>query len=389
MVRTLVPGQRRQVIPLSCLLLVLVLCGSYLLIRPPNQPETQPPPNQGNTPTASPARPAVMGRDPSVLQHSEQPLLPGAKNWVAWLQSSTAIYELQLGNGQITQTPTATLKQYSSFVAGRHQVIFKTITSPEAGAGTPGTIVRTGHPAAPLPAGLDFPGQLYPGPNGDLWSVPELAVNGPTTATLYTFTGRPVTGQTMTVPTGYLFGDPAGSLLLTNAAGIYQLTTTGPVYLSRGVLLASGARHLLIWDCDQQARCQPYRLNRSTRGRTALPQLRSDILRLNDGSDPTPTTAPGDLSRDGRHAVLPATTTSQTNRLTVLNLNTPTSHTVPGEITDTNPNTLHAWTPDSRWLLTLTNHQLRAFDTTTNRTRTLPIDDEDLLHLTMTGAGGN
>lgn len=61
---------------------------------------------------------------------------------------------------------------------------------------------------------------------------------------------------------------------------------------------------------------------------------------------------------------------------------------VPGPVTDVNSNAQIAWTPNSRWLLAITDHQMRAFDTRPTGPAPSPSTDEQLLHLTMAGVPG-
>lgn len=387
---------RGDVVGIGCFLLVMVFCVTLIGLRstPPTGDAPTPSPSGAGSPSASRSlTPApTAGRQPEVIQAGTGPLLPGGSRGTVYAQALTAIYRLELGTGRIIRTPTPALEQHASFVAGNGQVIFKSIGfPPSTGSQLPnqGALVVDDKPAAPLPPGLDFSGRLYPGPNGDLWSVPE--VDGPPEiATRYSFTGRPQASQTLVSPAGYALGDAAGSLLLVNAAGVYQLSADGPRYLTRGVLLAIGRHHLLVWDCDRNARCQPYSFNRAAGQRIAMPRLTAPILRLNMGEEPASSSyGVGDLSSDGTHVALISPTGNGDSRINVINLDRGAVHPIKGATTDVNPNTQSTWTPDSRWLLTLTDHRLRAYDTTTSRTRTLKLTSEDLLHLTMTGASGN
>ena len=386
---------RRDVVALGCFLLVLATCLTIVVVRTPSSPGTPPPsttPTTGTRPAGGTASPTpVPGRQPQVVEAGTGPLLPGVREGTVYVQALTAVYRLDLATGRIVRTPTPPLEQHSSFVAGDGRVIFKSIGFPPSSGSQPsaqGTVVVDDAPAAPLPPALDFPGRLYPGPQGDLWSVPEVD-NPPVTVTRYTFAGDRRGGRSIASP-GYPVGDATGSLLITNAAGVYQLTAQGPRYLTRGGLLAVGRHHLLVWDCDRSARCRPYRLDRATGRRTARPELAATIRRLNLGADPADVSySVGDLSPDGRQVVLTSDTGNNGSRVDVVDLDRATTHTVDGTPTDVNANTQSAWTPDSRWLLTLTDHRIRAYDTTTDQTKTLGPTNEDLLHLTMTGASGN
>ena len=72
----------------------------------------------------------------------------------------------------------------------------------------------------------------------------------------------------------------------------------------------------------------------------------------------------------------------------VLNLTTGRTRTVPGTLTDVNGNARIAWTPNSRWLLAITDHQMRAYDTRADTSRLITVTDEQFRHLTLPGAAG-
>lgn len=57
-------------------------------------------------------------------------------------------------------------------------------------------------------------------------------------------------------------------------------------------------------------------------------------------------------------------------------------------LTDTNPNNQLGWTATGRWLMAITDHQLRAYDTRTGRMETIDVDGGPILHLTTVGARG-
>ena len=61
---------------------------------------------------------------------------------------------------------------------------------------------------------------------------------------------------------------------------------------------------------------------------------------------------------------------------------------LPGAVTDVNVNRQLAWSADGRWLLALTDHRLRTYDTRTHAAGSLPLTTEPLLHLTSVNAPG-
>lgn len=380
---------------IGALVLAVLATGGGLLIRQLlTVPETPAPPvlpaPSASVPTATPSAPARRStnpKDPHVIRPSGGPLLQGAGSDEVFVQTETAVYRLELATGQVTRTPTPLLQQHSSFVAGPGWVVFKTIDN------DPGVVVRNGHPAAPLPPGLRPNGRLYPAPGGDLWLVPENPTRGARVVTRVDIDGRRVRGQTFRVSDaiGLLRSDAARNLFATNSGGMYQFTPSGVRRLTTGDLLAVGRHHVLVWDCDDKARCQPYRLDRTANRRTKMPAAQKTILTLYQANLALAQDfGGGDLSPDGKHAALRFPGTQLDSwPLAVVDLTTGQNHTLPGNVTDTNPNTQFTWTADSRYFLALTDHQLRAYDTTTGTTRTIPVTTDPLLHLTSTYASGN
>ena len=379
---------------IAALVLAVLASGGGLLIRQLlTVPETPTPPvlpaptatALTATPTA-PARRSTKPNDPQVVRPEGRPLLPGAGSDEVFAQTSTAVYRVELAKGQVTRTSTPLLDQASSFVAGPGWVVFKTIDN------DPGVVVRNGRRAAPLPSGLRPNGRLYPAPGGDLWLVPENPTRGSRVVTRVDINGQSVKGQSFRVSAGIGFptADAARSLFVTNSGGMYQLTPSGVRRLTTGDLLAMGRHHVLVWDCDALARCQPYRLDRTYNRRTKMSAAHKAILELYQGNlAQAQDFGGGDLSPDGTCAALRFPGTQLDSwPLAVVDLTTGQSHTLPGNVTDTNPNTQFTWTANSRYFLALTDHQLRTYDTTTGTTRTIPITTDPLLHLTSTHASG-
>ena len=95
---------------------------------------------------------------------------------------------------------------------------------------------------------------------------------------------------------------------------------------------------------------------------------REEIVRLHQGDIGAGAGAAGELSPDGAYAALTIPRGGAGREaLVVLNLTTGRSHLLPGTLTDLNGNARIAWTPNSRWLLAITDHQMRAYDTVPTR----------------------
>ncbi|HEX8509270.1 MAG TPA: hypothetical protein VF635_07210 [Propionibacteriaceae bacterium] len=376
------------------LVLAVLVSGVGLLIRqilvvPDRSAPTPPQPSAASptvTPTAS-GQPLINPADPRVVRPGGRPLLPGSGPDQVFVQSSTAIYRIELATGQIIRTPTPLLDQHSSFVAGPGWVVFKTIDN------DPGVVVRNGHRAAPLPPALRPNGRLYPAQSGGMWLVPENPTRGARVVTRVNVNNGPDRNETIRLSgeIGLPSADAAHYLFATNSGGTYQFRPSGVRKLTTGDLLAVGRHHLLVWDCDKKARCNPYRLDRTHGRRTTIPAARKAILKLYQGNvAQAEGSGGGDLSPDGTHTAL----RYPGNRLSswpiaVVDLSTGQTRTLPGNLTDTNPNSQFAWTANGRYFLAITDHQMRAYDTTTGTTRTIPVGTDPLLHLTSTQASGN
>lgn len=75
-------------------------------------------------------------------------------------------------------------------------------------------------------------------------------------------------------------------------------------------------------------------------------------------------------------------------RAHVIDLRSGRDTVLPGAGPDANANRQLAWSANGRWLLALTDHQVRAYDTRTRAVVTLPLDGEPLLHLTTANDPG-
>lgn len=330
-----------------------------------------------------------------VVHPAGDPLLVGGVGQV-YARTATAIYRIDLGTGLVIRTATPNLPEHVTFLAGQHWVLVKSRWSPT------GVVVDDGKPATPLPAQFRPDGYLHPGPGGQLWVEPEGGTD-PTPTTkirLAEPNGRPVPGVTVVAPSiaapYRVVADGYGDLLLTNRGGIYRLVPSRPghqarmTFISRGQLIAAGGRRLLVWDCNQSGRCRLQLTDQRTGRRTTKPAAARTFLAENGiGLDPLNYTD-ALLSPDGTHVAVVTQDSTSANawRVHVINLDSGRDTVLPGSGTDVNANRQIAWSANSRWLLALTDHQLRGFDTHTHQTTPLPIGSDPLLHLTATHTAG-
>lgn len=381
---------------LAVVLLVAVvgirtILGAGSTDRPPLPPT--PATGQSVTPSPTPPSPTVTGA-PVLIRHGGGPLLPRIGAGQIYAESATGIFRIELGTGRVTRTATPNLEEHATFLAGPGWVLVKSRWSPT------GVLVRDEQPAAPLPHPFDPEGFLQAKPGGRVWVEPE-SVTDPIAATtlrLADLDGRPLPGRTVTAPRSAapyrIVADGYGGLLLTNRGGIYRLEPSRPGRASRirlishGDLIASGGRRLLVWDCDTHANCQLVLVDHRTGHRVSRPAAARPFLA--EGSIWIDPNAYGDiqLSPDGTHLAVMADDAKGNFRAHVIDLRSGDDTVLPGAGADSNVNRQLAWSPNSRWLLALTDRHLQAYDTRAHRTRSVPLGEEPLLHLTTANAPG-
>lgn len=394
------PSARRRTAAWWWLLLVLVLAvlvtgtavGLHLAL-PPTASEPTPasplsPAGQAGAPaqTSTPSRPEPGA--PVLINAGDGPLLPGIGTGQVYAQSATGIFRIELATGRITRTATPDLQEHATFLAGSGWVLVKSRWSPT------GVLVRDEQPASPLPHQFDLEGFLHAGPGGRLWMEPEPSTDPTpsTTLQLAELDGRPVSGRTVTAPRSAapyaIVPDGYGGVLMTNRGGVYRLDLGRPGQasqirlISRGDLVAAGGRRLLIWDCDPHAHCQMVLVDQRTGHRALRPAAGHALLAeggigidRNDYGDES-------LSPDGTHMAVMGNDPAGELRAHVIDLRSGRDTVLPGVGSDSNVNRQLAWSTNSRWLLALTDHQIRAYDTRTHTTEGLPFSGEQLLHLT-------
>lgn len=213
-----------------------------------------------------------------------------------------------------------------------------------------------------------------------------------TTLQLAELGGRPVSGRAITAPRSAApyatVPDGYGGVLLINRGGVYRLDPgqSGQAsrirLISRGDLIAAGGRRVLIWGCNPLARCQMVLVDQRTGHRAIRPAAARTLLA--EGGIGIDRDDYGDesLSPDGTHLAVMANDPTGGFRAHVVDLRSGMDTVLPGMGPDSNVNRQLAWSPNSRWLLALTDHQIRAYDTRTHATESLLLSGEQLLHLT-------
>lgn len=146
--------------------------------------------------------------------------------------------------------------------------------------------------------------------------------------------------------------DGAGYVLFDGVGGTYSLHPDGTHLVTHGQVLATGPVTMVVYECDDAARCQTVAIDRATGKRRPLS--------ANLAAD---TTGVGVTSPDGTRAAL---LNRSTGKLTLANLasEAPTRSFVVGpiDVPTVEDSNLLAFTPDGRYLLATGGTHLEVFD---------------------------
>lgn len=378
--------------------IVLVIGGvivrpNWLFTRPTatgSPPTTSRSPSDSRTPNG-PVSATRTGKQAGSFR------LRGAGQDALYVETATEIVRIDLATGTITQTQSEPMIADSNFVAGQGWAIWKEVHA-VAGSPNPGVLVRDGEPAEPLPPPLNTGGRIYLADPDHLWwlhdQLPQGGGRFDHYAELTDLQGRPA-GPKIAVPEGLdPIPDPAGLLLTTTIAGVYQLSPAGTSKVTTGTLVAVGKHQLLVWDCDPHAQCGPYLVDRNTEHRSPLAAAASKALRtIYPAAQLSQQAEPADwnlISPDGKSVVLVAQAGGQGPvRIHVLNLATGDISQLPGTLTNFDANAQYAWTANSHWLIAITDNTLNAYQPATSTIRTLTGLNQPALHLAIANQPGN
>ena len=184
----------------------------------------------------------LLLRPPQLRRPRRQPstvaALPGAGSAVVYVQTTAAIYRIDLATGHTTQTFAPSTTTTPAYIARKDWVLCK--VHHQTGDDF---LIRNNHLIRPLPAGLaGGVGYPEPGPGDTVWLLPEIISDhmGPQTITLHRLDGTTVASATLHLPatTGYIFSDHTGNLLETTAGRIYLHTPTAVTQIATGTLIA-------------------------------------------------------------------------------------------------------------------------------------------------------
>ncbi|HEY0240494.1 MAG TPA: hypothetical protein VGC37_17820 [Friedmanniella sp.] len=333
----------------------------------------------GDSPATPVAAPTTLV--PAAPGEQDGFALSGAGQAVVFLQTENAIQRADLTTGAVAVTQTPRLEEPSHLFAGPGWVASKTADSPS------GTVVRDGGVAQVLPVALQQAGRAYAAGTDGIWALTQqVDRSGNRTAVVVDLLGNRVGDTSIRVPAplGVPIRAVGDSLLLNNAQGTYEADPDGSRPISRGTLLGVGSSAVLTWDCNAKKKCDA-RINRSGRAPRYVPAVRTSLLGLYGKDVTTAALGRGVLSPDRRWVALelPKPTRSGA-RVVLVQLKSGHRVQVPGGLA-ANPLDQLAWTPNSRYLLALTDGRVRAFDATSEKVVTVGGTLPSIAHLTIAG----
>lgn len=370
------PSDARRLLLLTVLLLVGALVAVVALSRPVGssapEPSSPPPPRPSPsvrpTPSPTPSPRADVDEEQPVLDTSGVPVLPDADpSWELFLQTATDVQRLQLSTGDVVRTRSRVASAPGSraaFLPGPDGVL---AFSEESGTAefVPDDAAAERVEVPGAQGGRGF-ATLLPGPPGQAWLSRFDYDRGSTTVELLDLSGRSAGGRrTITVPgTAWpaVLPDGVGGLLVQATGGVWSLAGDRPSRVTRGRVLATGPRALVLLDCDDALVCSRY-----VREQATGLERRLGPAEPSDGFTETGLTSP-----DGRWVATRGYGTDGTDRVVVVDLldgrTVATLHDDGGSLS-VDPTNALVWTPDGRQLLFLDGDGLRLLDPGTGEQR--------------------
>ncbi len=385
-------GSRRQRLWWLLLIVVMAMVAAVAVVvirtvAAPRGPGEPTPATRSPSAPQSPTPRSPPG-DPQVVRPASGPVLDHVSTGSLVVQTAAAIYWIDLGRGSVTRTRTPELTEHAAFLAGSNWVVFKPIN------GSNGTFVVNGERARSLAGMLREDGWVYLDDRDSMWFVPdEMPASHRITATRIDVNGRRVGSDRIRLPLGQgAANDMAGNLMVTNPGGFYEATPGGTHRLGKGLLVAASRRFALSWACDERSRCTAIRLDRANGRSIELGKAGDSLLDLyQSGTLDGAEAGSNSLSPDGRIAALSLPYSQSRNGWPAVTVDLETGKVtkLPGWLTDTNPNTQFAWSPNSRYLFAITDHRIRAVDVRSRTVQTLDLIAEPALHLAVAGQPSN
>lgn len=354
------------------LVLAVVLAVAFIAAR--QKDTTAQPPQPSPTPSPTPSRdtrPSVENGWVTVNDVGKR-IFGVTADWDLIAHGPDTVVRIEFAEGRVTVTDIPQLQSSgpSSLIAGPDWVILRPLDH------VPGYLVPDGRHAQELHGALGG-GRMLPGPRpGVVWM--ERGHDDPGDMTLLwprTPSGERV-GPPIRLPSTVsqpITSDGAGYVLASSPGGTYVARPGGLRRVTTGQVDAVGPNHLLVTECDEQARCGHVLITRDTGKRRPL----------GDAVDTT-TWPRGTIAPDGSIAAVVRDDVGNRPILSIIDLKTGHERTLGVSVRGGFAQSGVAFSPDSEWLFAVaTSGALVAIDTTTFETRTNPFRLPSLSQLTI------
>lgn len=303
----------------------------------------------------TPGSPSATEAGPVVVDDAGESLFGLTAGWEVFARDGNEVVRIELASGRITHTTLPTLNSSGpvSFLVGPTYTIIQPLDNVD------GYLLPDGEPARTLPPELNSGGPIFPGPPGALWVFDEQGRKATLRGIDGTTTGRSVRVPEASWPLG---SDGRGNFVLEALGGVYLARPGELDRITTGAVIAIGATHFLVRECDDQARCFSIVINRE-----------NDTRRLLAGKAGSDYPGLGAISPDGSTAAVPQ---PQAGGLRLIDLSTGATDTL-NVVLAPGPRGYAghiAWSPDSEWLFVVGGSSgVLAVDADTHEVRTLDV----------------
>ncbi len=296
------------------------------------------------------------------------PELRGLTRGVLYAETPEAILIIDLSQRTVQKAYVTKLDGFKSFAATDNLLLVK-----QSWDGVGYTLAPSGAVSA-LPSTAGETGRIYPGGGRRAWIVPEEATQGSRRVRLIDVlpdgSTRLIAQHLIPDSFGIPESDGANNLIAAPIPGAsYAISATAvtrlPAWRTGWQLVAAGGRSYLFRSCPtcpirERSRARDDKAHATIRGMRALKRVAATYADVSGGL----------ISSTGRWVAL-AGNREEGQRLIVIDLVTGLTWTAPGKLADENGNDQFAWL-GSRWLLAITDTQLRVLDTKTGRAKPWP-----------------
>lgn len=288
-------------------------------------------------------------------------LLGVASGWNLFGLGQAGVVRIQLERGRVTRTAVPALDSTGplSFVVGPHQALIRPLDL------VPGYLVADGRPARSLPAALSHGGLIVvPGPAAGLVWLMDTERSRIVLYALASGAARVSLSLRPGLGPWQVGADGRGGVLLADLGGSFYDAGPGGVRLiTTDTVVAVGPTGWLTVRCGTSGRCAYVVIDPASGTRRVLP-----------GKAPGPSGEVGVIAPDGSAAAVFQAGPGAQSRLELIGLRSGATRSLPIVLRGSLGSPALAWSPDSRWLLTVAaDGQLRAVDARTGLARSLGV----------------